>query len=55
MFGAWGNATLNHETVQLRALDWVRDKIFRISMARIESIRWLWYITLVPRKTVTLG
>lgn len=23
MFGAWGNATLNKETIQLRALDWV--------------------------------
>lgn len=29
MFGAWGNATLNGETVQLRALDWDFDGPYR--------------------------
>lgn len=38
MFGAWGNATLNGETVQLRALDWVNNKLFRTLMDHIESI-----------------
>lgn len=29
MFGVWGNATKNHETIQLRALDWDFDGPFR--------------------------
>ena len=28
MFGAWGNATKNGETIQLRALDWDVDGPF---------------------------
>lgn len=40
MFGAWGKATSQGQTVQLRALDWVITMVNRISMVRIESIHW---------------
>jgi isopenicillin-N N-acyltransferase-like protein len=40
MFGAWGKATTNGQTVQLRALDWVIMKIYRISMVLTISILW---------------
>lgn len=33
MFGAWGKATTNGQTIQLRALDWVHSVLRRISMA----------------------
>lgn len=32
MFGAWGKATANQKLIQLRALDWVRDVLYRMSM-----------------------
>lgn len=44
MFGAWGNATTNGQTVQLRALDWVFIILCRISMDLIINIHWLQFI-----------
>lgn len=38
MFGAWGKATSNGQTVQLRALDWVNKYLFRILMDLIINI-----------------
>ena len=49
MFGAWGKATSNGQTVQLRALDWVQIRLCRISMVPItNSLLWWSIIPAVP-------
>lgn len=55
MFGAWGNATSNGQTVQLRALDWVQPNLYRISMDPTESTHWPWFITRATRSSGTRG
>lgn len=55
MFGAWGKATSKGQTVQLRALDWVSMKRFRISMDPTTSTPSSWYITLAARNSAMLG
>jgi hypothetical protein len=56
MFGAWGKATTNGQTVQLRALDWVNniDK-FRTSMDHIKNTLWQLYIILLHQSSEILG
>lgn len=51
MFGAWGKATSQGQTVQLRALDWVNIILFRILMVRIENIHW-WSSTIQATKNL---
>ena len=55
MFGAWGKATTNGQTVQLRALDWVSIFLFRILMALIINILLLWSTTLQVLSSVMPG
>jgi isopenicillin-N N-acyltransferase like protein len=46
MFGAWGTATSEGQTVQLRALDWVTMSIFRTSTDPTTNIL-LWWSTIL--------
>ena len=55
MFGAWGKATSHGQTVQLRALDWVRMMIFRMLTDLSESILWLLSIIRAARNTEMHG
>ena len=56
MFGAWGKATTNGQTVQLRALDWVNNlNKFRTSMDHIKNILWQLYIILLHQSSEILG
>ena len=55
MLGAWGNATSDGQTVQLRALDWVNLLLFRISMDPIASTHVPWFTTPLQANTATPG
>ncbi len=55
MFGAWGKATSEGQTVQLRALDWVPFLLHRILMDLTESILWLSSTTLATKNSATHG
>ena len=55
MFGAWGKATSHGQTVQLRALDWVTNMIFRMLMDPSENILWPLSTIQVAKNTETHG
>jgi hypothetical protein len=55
MFGAWGKATSNGQVIQLRALDWVKIILYRISMGLIINFLSSLSTTQVAPNMVTLG